>query len=391
MATLIPIAEPRPTHSFALFELAFRPFFLLGAVFALFAALPWMLNLHGMVFNPHINAMWWHSHEMIFGFALAIIMGFLLTAAQNWTGVPSPRDVPLMVLVGLWLLPRLFLPFAHSLPIGVLMASDVLAGAGVALVLARMVFKAKQWRNLPFALMVGMLTVLNGLSYWTASHDNMLGAMRIHEAALLWVALVMNMLGGRVIPFFTERASSYTRQNEPKWLLSVSNIALILTSVTMLLDNDVALRISAAASALIVFYRWNHWGWRASFHNPLLWSLHLSFACLPLACALLAFGYPRSGALHLFTIGAMTGLIVSMMSRVSLGHTGRELKVARPLPWAYGLLFIAGLARASAAIWPQMYLPLLDITLTCWMLALGIFVYYYAGVLLRPRVDGRRG
>ena len=386
------ISKNNALRKWALFDLGFRPLFLLGSVFALLAIIPWVLSLHGVAFNPTGGGLWWHAHEMIFGFALAIVFGFLLTAGQNWTGVPSASGGELVVLIGLWLLPRLLLSF-DVLPWWLAMLLDVGAGLAVAAVLARMLIKVKQWRNVPLVGVLLMLTVLNGTSYVAMAYGRVDIALRIHHGALLWVAVVMNIMGGRVIAFFTERGAGVPRTIEPKWLSGASSAGLIVFSMALMCFGlePIAMRLLAGVVAVLVGYRWSHWGWRASFKNPLLWSLHVSFVCLPASLALMALGVSISPALHLFTIGAMSGLILSMMSRVSLGHTGRTLQVLPAMRWAYGLMITSALVRMSAGWVPTLYLHLIDGALLLWLLSWGIFLWRYALILLRPRLDGRRG
>lgn len=384
-------SKPSKSTDWALFDLGFRPFFLLGSLFALLAVIPWVLNVHGVEFTPTGGGLWWHGHEMIFGFALAVVFGFLLTAAQNWTNVPSASGYGLMVLVGLWLVPRILLPFA-AVPWWLPMLLDMTAGVGISAVLLRMLVKVKQWRNLPLVGVVLMLIVLNGVSYMTMAYEHADWSLRIHHAALLWVAVVMNIMGGRVIAFFTERGTGVPRQTEPKWLGWSSNTLLICFAMAFMVEGNepIWVRIVAAMTALLVSYRWSFWGWRHSGKNPLVWSLHISFLCLPISCALMALHVGFSLSLHVFTIGAMSGLILSMMSRVSLGHTGRMLKAPSGMAYAYGLLMLAALLRvlasALSSTWPVAYFPLLDSALLAWIVAWLLFVWRYALILIRPRV-----
>ena len=165
MAQLISIDDltqkkPLNPKGFALFELAFRPFFLLGNLFALLSIIPWVLALHGTLALQQLST-WWHAHEMIFGFSLAIILGFLLTAAQTWTGVPSVRGRWLALLVLLWLLPRMGLVFLPDVPLAVWAASDFLCHLGAWCVLARMIIQVKQWRNAPFLALLLLFALLS--------------------------------------------------------------------------------------------------------------------------------------------------------------------------------------------------------------------------------------
>lgn len=379
--------------AFALFELAFRPFFLLGSAFALLAMIPWVLSLHGVMAKPQFST-WWHAHEMIFGFALAIILGFLLTAAQTWTGVASVRGAWLAGLVGLWLTPRIGLALWPDVPIMLWAILDLSCLMGAWAILARMIFKVKQWRNAPFLALLLLFALLNGASYYSQATAQLALATRIHYASVGVIAVVLNLMGGRVIPAFTQNATKFGRQPESPWLLRLSNLGLLLMALSWLMDWTVGFRVVAGFTALVLFYRFHGWGWFATRRNPLLWSLHLSFVCLPMACALWALGYPSSGALHVLTVGAIAGLILAMISRVSLGHTARLLQAPRALPSAYALMFVAALLRGLAAwttLWPQAYLPLIDAAVLCWLVALLIFLWQYSLILLRPRLDGKRG
>ena len=398
MAQLISIDDltqkkPLNPKGFALFELAFRPFFLLGNLFALLSIIPWVLALHGTLALPQLST-WWHAHEMIFGFSLAIILGFLLTAAQTWTGVPSVRGRWLALLVLLWLLPRMGLVFLPDVPLAVWAASDFLCHLGAWCVLARMIIQVKQWRNAPFLALLLLFALLSLASYYAHATEQMVWITRIHYATVGVIAVVLNLMGGRVIPAFTQNATKYGRKPESPWLLRLSNTGLLLMAVFWLLDAPMALQITAGLTALVLFYRWHGWGWYATRNNPLLWSLHLSFVCLPLACTLLAFAYPASGALHVLTVGAIAGLIVAMTSRVALGHTGRMLKAPRWMALAYGLMFLAASLRGLAGLihgWPRAALPLIDAAMLCWVVSLLIFLLYYTQILLRPRLDGKPG
>ncbi len=382
--------DSRIQPRFALFELGFRAYFLLASVFAAIAIIPWVLALHGISLGATASV-WWHAHEMIFGFALAVIYGFLLTAGQNWTGVASPRGWSLFVLVLPWLIARLGLALMPAVPMVYFAASDVLANIAVMAVMARMVLKAKQWRNAPFVLILALFALLNGASYLSHILGHLDTAMRIHDATLWVIAIVINLMGGRVIPAFTQGATQFRRTPEPTWLLPVTSSCLVLISILWLYDVPALLRLAAGVSSVMLLYRWNMWGWLYSFKHPLLWSLHLSFLCLPIACALIALGYPCSGALHILTIGAIAGLILSMMSRVSLGHTARMLQAPPLMPWAFGLLACSAVLRALAAVWSRAYLNLIDAALLMWVLAFVFFVWHYLMILIRSRLDGKRG
>ena len=206
-----------------LFRLGFRIFFLGGALFSCLAMLVWLLSLRGMALLPGVsNPIWWHAHEMIFGFGLAIIAGFVLTAMQNWTGIPGVRGWPLALVSGLWLLPRLLMPLRGELN-DLVIVLDLLWLPLVAGFLARPVIQVKQWRNLFFAPLLMFMMLLNALSYYAAFSHNWLLAERVFTTAVLAIAALITVMGGRVIPFFTARA---TGTDKPEAIPALEKLAL---------------------------------------------------------------------------------------------------------------------------------------------------------------------
>jgi len=376
----------------ALFRLGFRPFFLFGSLFSMAALLLWLLQLSGWVtLSPHGNPLWWHGHEMLFGFVSAIIVGFLLTAVQNWTGVPGLRGWPLIGLFGLWLAPRLVLLDGALLSPMVAMILDMGFLLAAAALMARSVLQVKQWRNLVFVPILLLLTFFNGLSHMALmEQDPQLAQLALKGAAMV-VIMVVSLLGGRVIPFFTERATQWQRtQNLP--LLDAAAVACMLALIISLFCGiELLSRILAVAAALVLLLRWSRWGWRHSFRVPLLWSLHLSFVTIPLGLLLMAAKPQLSAGLHLITIGGMGSMILAMMARVSLGHTGRTLTPPIPMSAAFGFMIVAAFIRPLANLLPEVYLPLLLLSGMLWLAAFGLFVFYYGPMLMAPRVDGRPG
>ncbi|MBT1443136.1 NnrS family protein [Shewanella sp. JM162201] len=375
----------------ALLRLGFRPFFLFGTLMGLAGVLVWVMALLGaFTFTPHGGALWWHGHEMLFGFVSAIIAGFLLTAVQNWTGVPSISGKPLMLLVLLWLMPRLLLPFS-ALPLWLVMLLDVAFLPVTALVLALNVLKVKQWRNLVFVPILLLLASCNALSYAALLQgDGALAQKALYSGALA-IILIVSLLGGRVIPFFTERASEYQRKPNLPWLDAATFIALGLTILAWLLGIDATLRPLAGLSALVIFVRWSRWGWQYSFKVPLLWSLHLSFLFIPIGLALIAAGQPFSAGLHALAAGGMGGMILAMMARVSLGHTGRQLIPPKAIVVAFAIMLLGVILRVLAGLMPAHFTLLISLAAFAWVTALGCFVICYGPMLMRPRADGRPG
>ncbi|WP_133406618.1 NnrS family protein [Parashewanella tropica] len=376
----------------AIFRLGFRPFFLFGSIFSVFALGLWAMTLSGKInFQPHGNPIWWHGHEMIFGFVSAIVVGFLLTAVQNWTGQPGLKGWPLIGLFTLWLLGRLVLLSSSLLPLSVAATIDLLFLPMASLVLFNSVYKVKQWRNLIFVPVLLLLTLMNLLSYlgsFTADIALMNTAL---YGAVIIITFIVALLGGRVIPFFTDRASDWQRTPSIPALEIATIVTLGMTLLAFFSGHELVLQITSALAGLVILIRWNRWGWKHTFKVPLLWSLHFSFIFIPIGLFLIAAGLPISVGLHSLTVGGMGGMILAMMARVSLGHTGRQLVPPKPVIFGFALMILATIARIVAGIVPSLYLPLIAAAVVFWCIAFGLFILFYAPMLMQPRADGRPG
>lgn len=385
-----------------LFRLGFRVFFLGGALFSAVAMFLWLLSLVGVNSLPGVtNPIWWHAHEMLFGFALAIVAGFVLTAMQTWTGIPGVKSWPLALVSLLWLLPRLSLPLWGELTtwIIVLDLAWLLLVAGM---LAQQVIAVKQWRNLFFVPLFLLFTLLNALSYYAASTYDWPLIERSFIATALALAALIAVMGGRVIPFFTARATKTPKVESLAWLekLSLSSIWLSVAGWLLLPRIDAVnwllalLLLVASVSHLIRLARWNS---QLTLGTPLLWVLHLGYLFIPiglaiLAAALLKLGPSVSLASHWLTAGALGTVVLGMIARVSLGHSGRPLEIGRPVIVAFVLIILAGLIRSllpmvSPALNSQAY----HSSALAWIVAFGIYCWVYWPILTKPRIDGRPG
>lgn len=383
-----------------LWRLGFRPFFLFGALFSVQAMLLWWGQLSGYFTLPGLsNPIWWHAHEMLFGFGSAIVAGFLLTAVQNWTGFPGVRGRPLQLMVGLWLLPRLLLPWFGE-QVWWLMAADLIWLPVVAWFLARPIVRVRQWRNLFFVPLLLVLTGLNAASWLLA--DNWVINEKLLIATLLLFTTLIAVMGGRVIPFFTSRATQTSKLAAWPWLerIALGGLWLLLASwivlPTALLQHPLW-SLLYTLTALAHGLRQSRWRWQATASHPLLWSLHLSYLFIPLgllALALWAYGLPvtLSASSHFLSAGAMGGMILAMLARVSLGHTGRMLKAGRRITLAFALVLLAGALRAGLPLLAPTLLPdAWTLGVLGWALAYGLFVWIYLPILTRPRADGQPG
>lgn len=381
-----------------LFALGFRPLFLVGALFAIIAIPLWIAAFLGHVeFNPAGGWLNWHRHEMVFGFGAAIVAGFLLTAIQAWTGVPALTGMPVLGLALLWLTGRLC--WLLGAPLWLLIPLDLIFLPLVALAIGRSLWQVRQTRNYPVVVMLSLLALCNLIALIGLAQNDF--ALQRHGAvAAIWlIAGLMGLIGGRVIPFFTLRGLGLSDPFTP--LPRLDNLLMIGSIfVALLMLTGVGLSASVwqapvylilGVGHLVRLVRWHHPGiWQV----PLLWSLHLSYAWL--AIALLAMALWHSGwllgfsqATHLLAIGGMGGMILAMISRVSLGHTGRPLEPAAAMSIAFILLNLAVPLR----VWLSIPMPLTGYWLAalCWAIAFALFVWHYTPILLAPRPDGRPG
>jgi len=375
-------------------RLGFRPFFLAGALFALLAVALWAAVLHGA---PGLavpgGLLAWHRHEMPFGFGLAIIAGFLLTAVQNWTGRPGLSGWPLISLFGVWLAARLawFVP----VPLAVLITLQ-LAFIGLFIAqMARQLIAARQRNNYPILLVLSLLALCQSLTLaGLVMGDDSL--QRRGALAALWlIAVMLSLIGGRVIPFFTQRGLGRVEAFAAHpWLDRLLLVCGVLVAALFASGHNLQATPWLAAPFILLSVlhglRLRRWHLRGIWGVPLLWSLHLGYAWLLVASLGMAAWHlgwlaQPSLASHALAVGAMGGLILAMMARVSLGHTGRALQPPKVMPWAFGLLNLGALIRVTCGggwLW---------LAALCWGVAFALFAWHYVPMLCRARVDGHPG
>ncbi len=382
-----------------LWRLGFRPFFLAGALYAALAIPLWIAAWTGLWpgWQPAGGWLAWHRHEMLFGFALAIVAGFLLTAGQTWTGQPAPTGRPLMALALLWLAARL--AWLVGAPLPVLTLLELAFPLLLALTLGRMVWRVRQVRNYPVVAVLLLLSAADAQSLVGLWRDDLAWQRQGALAGIWLVAALMLMIGGRVIPFFTQRGLGREKMVQPwPWLEIVLLVGAALIAGLHAAGTALSPQPLLALPCLLLAvgqalrsWRWHDAGiWRV----PLLWSLHVAMLWLVLALLWLGLWHlglvaSYSAALHALTVGAMGGLILAMIARVSLGHTGRPLVLPAGMLAAFVLLNLASLLRLLATE----LAPLSNLRLAalCWLLAFGLFVWRYAAILLGPRADGHPG
>lgn len=384
-----PIHMPRPAAARAWLGLGFRPFFL-GAGFAAVGLMAiWLAHL-AAGFAPALPAHW-HAHEMLFGYAGAVIAGFLLTAAQNWTQRPMPAGAPLAALFALWLAARLMPLLGVSGSVYALV--DVALFPAVALAVAKRVWPLRQRHNYGFVAMLLGLGAANALMH--AEWLGMAATARAGQTlAVALIVLMMTVMGGRVIPSFTDNrlGTRARRWRTIEWLVIVATPAALGAQALLPAPLAAGLAGIAALAHAVRLAGWYTPRYRAV---PLLWILHLGCAWIVAGFALTALAalgvVPGSLATHAFTAGAMGSLTLGMMARVALGHTRRPLEIGALMVAAFWLLTAAAIVRVFGPLWPALSTAALHVAGGLWSLAFALFVYRYLPLLLRPRIDGKPG
>jgi uncharacterized protein involved in response to NO len=402
------IKKPLP-----IWQIAFRPFFLAASIFITLGFLLWALVLSNSLpdnfsqYQPYGGWLVWHSHEMIFGFVQAIAIGFLLTASKNWTGQAGISSNMLKGIVLFWLSARIawLIP---AIPMVLLMlldaAAPLLAALGLAQTLAmgeKQQGKGSQKHNWPFVLLLTAFTLIQIVFHilLTLQAESITHLMQV---AVLIMAAMTLWVSGRVLPFFTRARLQAPAGNLPKGLLEFSMtsswLIIPLYLATQYFDNTALIITTAIAvlcAAISQAYRLALFYRTGVVQEPMLWSLYLAFAWLITGYVLIAINLLMSindawtGAplpwLHAMTIGGLLSMIISMMARISLGHTGRKIVALPYMALCFALLQIATLIRL---IGPSMapgisYL----LAILCIILALVIFLFHYGKILWLPRAD----
>lgn len=394
-ATLLSIEEPArpsaPPRGFALFALGFRPFYLLAAINAAVGVPLWVAQVLGLL--PALGAMpalAWHAHEMLFGTLAAVIAGFLLTAVRVWTGRSTPTGAPLAALVLLWLLGRVA---AWSGPAWLAAASAVAFPLAVAAPLAVAVIAARNWRNL------GVIGLLFGLAVACACFHLSLAGIGPHDTAQLAVlaldliVLLVTLICGRVIPFFTRNAIPGAPVRMRPWLdwAAFGATALVVLSDAASVTGW-PLTALLTLGAMLHLMRLAGWAPLRTRGKPILWILHLSYAWIVVGFLLRAWADPPLLGVHAVAIGAVGGMVLSMMTRTARGHTGYPLHAGASEIAMYLLVQVAVVLRVFGPMMLPVATPLLlGLSAAAWAGAFALFALRYAPMLLRPRLDGKPG
>jgi uncharacterized protein involved in response to NO len=382
-------------------RLGFRPFFLAAGLFAVLAVTVWFLSwtLGWRFAFDTPGAITWHGHEMVFGYAMAVVAGFLLTAVGNWTGKPTLRGWPLALLLGCWLTARVLWLAGGGAYLVVAAGFDLLFGLLLLAAIGAPVVRAEMWSNLAIVAKVALIVGSNLVFYLGAAGQLEQGIfLGLYSGLYLIIALILTM-GRRVVPFFIERGVEQPVQLRNSKAVDLSSLLLFLAFWLAELGQPNGALAAWLALALFALHLWRLAGWytRQIWRKPLLWVLYLGYAAIVAGFALKAAVYfagtNPSLALHAFAYGGIGMMTLGMMARVTLGHTGRNVfEPPRGLGPLFGLLLAGALARvALPGLLETHYRLWIALSQWLWIAAFAGFVLLFAPMLLRARVDGRDG
>jgi len=387
-------SSPPAERAFALWQLGFRPFYLLAASFAALSVALWAAQYAGLMTGAYLAGPTWHAHEMLFGFTLAVVAGFLFTAVHNWTGQPSPTGSGLAALAALWVAGRVLVLTPWSIAAAVV---NVAFPLGVAVGIAVPLWRVRNRRNYFFVgLMLLMAVAL------ACIHLASLGALELPmwagvQLGLDGILFVMSVMAGRVVPMFTNNAvPGANARRSPNVERSALGGVLILLVADLLRLSGLAMIVLTLALASV--HAWRLWLWNpvSTRRTPLLWVLHLAYAWIPVHLALRAaveVGWvPRPFAVHALTIGAIGGLTIGMMVRTARGHTGRALQADRFEVACFVLVAAAAAARVfGPLLLPQYFLLSTLLSAVLWSSGYLLYAVRYWPILTQARIDGRPG
>ncbi len=388
----IPRLRPEPI---ALLSYGFRPFFLGAALWACIAMVLWIGLLAGYwTFAIGYGEIPWHAHEFLFGYIAAVMTGFLLTAIPNWTGRLPLQGKPLLALFVLWLAGRVAMLTTDWIGIGAAAIVDCAYLITITALISREIVAGGNWRNLRVVVLAALTAVANivfqaeVLVYAGPNYGLRLGVAAI-------VALIM-VVGGRVTPSFTSNWLTRQGSQMRPAALGRFDIGAIALGAIALIAWIAAPEWSLTAALLLVMAiaqaaRLSRWTGASTWREPILFVLHLGYAFVPLGALVLSISIlwprimPTSGALHAWTTGAMGLMTLAIMTRATLGHTGRDVTSTPTTLAIYGAVLVAALARIAAPLLPAFYYQMLLTAGVAWFSAFAIFVLTYGPMLVRAK------
>ena len=388
----------------ALLQTGFRPFFLGASLFALLAVALWLGIYRDdwpLAALPYFHlAVNWHAHEMIFGYAMAVVAGFLLTAVRNWTGLQTAQGAKLGLLFSFWLMARIVPLVSHDAGAVLIALPDLLFEALLLYYLAVPLYRAGKWPNLIFISSKLLPILLANLVFYLGLAGLIPDGVRYGLLAGLYLILsLMFVMAKRVLPFFIEKGLGDAVRVRNHKVIDISAIfVFILFAISDLIDPYAAFTgLAAALLAVIHSARLVGWYRPGVWRQPLLWVLFLAYTWLIAGFILKVFsvtqGIPATLALHAFAYGGIGLMTVGMMARISLGHTGRNIQQPpRVLVLVFGLLSVGALTRVFVPLLMIVsYRDMIGLSQLLWISAFLLFLVAYLPIFIKPRVDGRAG
>jgi len=389
-----------------LFEGGFRVFFLGAAIYAALTMAIWSLQMSGSfeilerIIEIPLPA--WHAHELIFGFIVAVVAGFLTTAVPVWANTPRIRGGQLITLFTLWLAGRLAMDFSAYIPLQLTAIIDLLFIPALALTIAIPIIQKKLWKNLGFIPLLLLLMGGNALIHmeligWRSDTAEI--GIRLSIGLLVLMTII---IGGRVIPFFTQnwlkRHGKQVVVTAPSWITKVVILSSVITVfANSLLNDEFLLTALNTLTGVFILLRLSYWKGFSTIKDPVMFILHVGYALIGLsflanAAAISTEFFPEILAQHVFTIGGLGVMILGMMSRIALGHTGRPLEIH----WLTSVSYVFILLALASRIIPMLYLPEfysigLTVAGSSWIIAWILHLTIYMPILLSPRPDGKEG
>lgn len=392
----VPMPRGIATSGPALLSYGFRPFFLLAGIWAIVAMCLWVGAISGnWQIGGSYGAIAWHAHEMVFGYAVAVLAGFMLTAIPNWTGRLPVSGVPLLALGLIWcagrfvmLLPDLCGPILTAVVDGLFLF-------GLAFVAGREIVVGRNWKNLKMLVGLVVLALANACFHVVALFG--LDTDIVFRLAIAALVMLVTVIGGRIIPSFTRNWLSRQVKTLPAPFSAVDQVAIIATVAALAIwipapeaFMTAVLCVVAALAQGVRLWRWRGWTARA---EPIVAVLHLAYAFIPLGLVAIgasAVGWTNTAAsLHILTVGVIGNMTLAVMTRATLGHTGRSIAASNLSGLAYVAIFGAAIIRPAAEMTDGLYLPVLGLSAALWIISFALFLLEYGPMLWGPRQQAK--
>lgn len=372
----------------------FRPFFLLAGVFAIVAMVSWIGALTaGWEIGGDYGMLNWHAHEMLFGYTSAALAGYMLTAIPNWTGRLPVSGLPLLGLVAMWFVGRVVMAFPSAIGLPMSMLVEACFLPLMAVIAGVEIVAGKNWKNLKILAGLSALSLANVAFHLSVAYNG--DALEASRAGVSIYVMLIAVVGGRIVPSFTRNwlaKAGSPRLPAPFGRFDVVAMVWLLLSlvVWVVFPETVVTATAATGAAFLHAIRLARWHGGRTVDEPLLLALHVGYAFVPLgmlAVALAALGWiANASALHVLTVGAIGGMTFAVMTRATLGHTGRALTASSSTAIAYLALTLSAVLRPFAELIPTQYHLLLSLSGGCWLIAFGLFVLEFGPMLVSPRL-----